>query len=67
MLSGNKTSRDIGGPASRIEWNTVVEHGLTPQAMEKPVALLLALAAMFLWGSWANTLLLSRIRFELLG
>ena len=36
-------------------------------AMEKPVALLLALAAMFLWGSWANTLLLSRIRFELLG
>jgi len=34
-------------------------------AMEKPVALLLALAAMFLWGSWANTLLLSRIRFEL--
>ncbi|CAE7534749.1 rep [Symbiodinium natans] len=33
--------------------------------MEKPVALLLALAAMFLWGSWANTLLLSRIRFEL--
>ncbi|OLP93224.1 hypothetical protein AK812_SmicGene24882 [Symbiodinium microadriaticum] len=36
-------------------------------AMEKPVALLLALAAMFLWGSWANTLLLSRTRFELLG
>ncbi|CAE7333126.1 UPS1 [Symbiodinium pilosum] len=33
--------------------------------MDKSAALLLALAAMFLWGSWANTLLLSRIRFEL--
>jgi len=33
--------------------------------MEKQAALLLALCAMFLWGSWANTLLLFRTRFEL--
>ena len=33
--------------------------------MEKQAALLLALCAMFLWGSWANTLLLFGTRFEL--
>ena len=33
--------------------------------MEKQAALWLALCAMFLWGSWANTLLLFRTRFEL--
>ena len=33
--------------------------------MDRQVALLLALCAMFLWGSWANTLLLFRTRFEL--
>ena len=33
--------------------------------MERQAALLLALCAMFLWGSWANTLLLFRTRYEL--
>mmetsp|Transcript_34593 Transcript_34593/g.95299 ORF Transcript_34593/g.95299 Transcript_34593/m.95299 type:complete len:436 (+) Transcript_34593:86-1393(+) len=33
--------------------------------MDYAVALLLAVSSMILWGSWANTFLLSRVRFEL--